>query len=246
MESAPRFLPLRLSLGLGAIAGLYAIAIGWSVSTAAGMWPLGGAFSVRLIPQLICALAAAIAVLSPPVLMEPVSTETNPKVCLARMLFSALWQGAVAALFLTLAARLTPLSPSAILRASTWLALCALMAQWVALIFPKPYAAFSFAWLFAMPTLCYFLADIFLMSPAGGNGWAGSSGVHAEFLRAVVRECLHYSPATGAAGNLSGYLADGSPCEGWIPFGVLTGANGVGCLLCVARMRAKPNPNIDF
>ncbi|HYG76380.1 MAG TPA: hypothetical protein VEK08_15350 [Planctomycetota bacterium] len=222
-QKSPGFLSLRLTLGLGAMAALYALVIAWSISASSSIWPFGGTLNLRYLPQVLCAVAALFAVLSPPSLQAESSARREFSAELSRILFAALWQAAVAALFLSLAARLTPLSTSAILKTAIWIALAAFTAQLFFHLVPQRYGAISFCWLFAMPTLAFFLAEIFLMSPAGGNAWLRTSGPAAETLRSIVHTLLTLSPATSASGALTGILADGSTYDERLPLSAFAG-----------------------
>lgn len=206
-------LPLRLAGGLAFAAACHALLIGWALA-APGSLPLAGMASVRVLPYLVCALASVLAVLSAPLLLGE-ENAARPGLLLGRAAFAAIWQGGAMGFFLMIAARLTPLNSGGIARASLWLSAVAFTCLLLASVARRAYAGLSFFWLFALPVCAYWFAEIFLMSPAGSSGWQQASGPQAQAARACVRALLSMSPATGAAGALTGVLADGSDYGIW-------------------------------
>lgn len=217
-------LPPRLAAGLALITIVHVLLLGWSLAPA-GSVPFAGLVQMRTLPYLMCAWAAALIVLSAPLLLpENEDAETPVNLHLGRALFAALWQGAVSGFFLMIAARLTPLNPAGILLASAWLSAVAFTCLLITAVSCRAYAGLSFFWLFALPVCGYLLAELFLMSPAGNSGWQQSSGPQAQAIRGFLHALLSFSPATGAAAALTGSHLDGSVYSGtgsWIALGVI-------------------------
>ena len=228
---------------LALIAVFHALLLCWAMA-APGTLPLAGAASVRMLPYLTIALAASLAALTAPVLMD---ADSAPGLNLGRALFAALWQGGAFGFFLMLDARLTSLNTGGMLRAAVWLSLVALCCLLLANVLRRAYMGLVFFWICALPVGIYLLAELFMISPAGSSGWTQASGPQAQAIRAFVSQMLSLSPATGAAGALSGVLPDGSPyAAGW-PMAVLAVIDVVlgGFVLKVKTREAAQVPELS-
>ncbi|HEY3322752.1 MAG TPA: hypothetical protein VGP72_20010 [Planctomycetota bacterium] len=221
-EPPVRLLSARLTICLAIIAILHALLICWVLATSGSIVPLAGLASPAALSFLACALASILALLMPP-FMFPVEGPASESslTLLQRSIFSSLWQGAVFAFFLLLASRLTPLNSAGILCAAAWIALVALCGNLLTLLWRKAFAGLAFFWLFALPVCCYMLTEVFLMTPSGSSGWQQARGPAAEALRLLVHGSLSLSPASSAAGALTGLLPDGSPYAATMPLTVL-------------------------
>jgi hypothetical protein len=226
---------------LAATVLLQAAAAAW-VLAPSGTWvPLAGAFNLSTLPYVIAWTALLGSALLAPLLAGQTKDVRlrahagDPRRWLIQAWCGALWQGAVAAFLLMVAARLTPLPGWAVLQTSAWVVLCAGLNLLLARLAPRACAAAMFAWLVALPVCGYLCAEVILSSPSGSAGWQHCTGA----ARGLLRWALSSSPTTAVMGTLSGALPDGSEGPGVVPPLVIAALAGV---LSVLTVRGRKTP----
>jgi hypothetical protein len=196
-----------------------------------------GTVSVSLLAHVLTGVLILLLSLLAPFLIGTQSEDESLRHRLTRMVYLSLWVAVLEFFVLLVASRITPLETLAMLKTTAMVAFLSITLQLLAATFTRAYTGIVFLWMVAMPVSAYFMAEIFLMSPAGGRGWQEVSSPEIQTLHDTLHRLLNLSPGTFILGIFDGKHVDNSAIRWGYPLTLFTAACLLSILILARRRR---------